>query len=281
MKNTGRAELLLEGLKTRVKDAPSAPLHSDMVMLNREELLNLIDNISEVVVNEVVASREINDKKAKIIKEAKQEAEEILYQAERTASRIRVTKRRPDEPPSFKASELDKDERQTLRMASDIYAASLIYTDEMLTEVDHLVADSYEKIEQEYQRMKSTLRQKIDDIAENKAELMSNLNNLKANDRYSQILELSELLSVELYKEREKAMAKEREERNQMSLNFTQEEDSEEKKAESARPPISPDRTAKKIDQEKSSLSISVMDRSSEVVEQKNDKSITDDSDAF
>jgi hypothetical protein len=41
MKNTGRAELLLEGLKTRVKDAQSAPLHSDMVMLNREELLNL------------------------------------------------------------------------------------------------------------------------------------------------------------------------------------------------------------------------------------------------
>ena len=249
MEQKGRAELLLEGLKTRIKDAPSQTMHQENAVLDREELLRLVDNIAEVVKNELNTYREVNDKRARIIKEAKEEAEEILYQAERTASRIRVTKRQDTEPPSFRASDLEKNEKDSLRMASDIYAASLIYTDEMLTEVDHLVADSYEKIEQEYARMRSTLRQKIEDIAENKAELMSNLNGLKANDRYAQILELSELLSVELYNERQKAMAREREERAQMRFILNEDEETEVKQ-DNARPPISPDRTAVKIEQE-------------------------------
>lgn len=264
MEQKGRAEILLEGLKTRIKDAPSSTFNNDKAVLDRQELLSLVDKISEVVVTELSNCREITDKRARIIKEAKDEAEEILYQAERTASRIRVTKRRDGEPPSFRASDLSSDEKQALRTASDIYAASLIYTDEMLTEVDHLVSDSYEKIEQEYSRMRSTLRKKIEDISENKAELMSNLNGLKANDRYSQILELSELLSEELYKEREKAMAKEREEKAQMKLELSENEGSNKK--ESARPPISPDRTAVKIDNKKGrGMDIEIMDRSGEV----------------
>ena len=266
MEQKGRAELLLEGLRTRIKDAPSAPLHSEKAVLDRDELLKLIDKISEVVLTEMNTYRETNDKRARILKEAKDEAEEILYQAERTASRIRVTKRKDNEPPSFRASEMEPDEKESLRMASDIYAASLIYTDEMLTEVDHLVQDSYEKIEQEYSRMKSTLRQKIEDISENKSELMSNLNSLKANDRYAQILELSELLSIELYNERKKAMAKEREEKAQMRLVLKEDEEAEIKQV-SARPPISADRTAVKIDQEKTEgLGIELMDRSDEAI---------------
>ncbi len=266
MEQKGRAEILLEGLKTRIEDAPSATFNADKAVLDRNELLKIVNNISEVVKNEMNTYREVNDKKARIINEAKEEAEEILYRAQKSASRIRVTKRRPGEPPSFRASEFSKEEKQSLRTASDIYAASLIYTDEMLTEVDHLVSESYEKIEQEYARMRSTLRKKVEDIAENKAELMSNLNSLKANDRYSQILELSELLSLELYNEREKAKAKEREERAQMRLEFDENEEDGENSGK--RPQVNADRTAVKIErEEKSNYGIPVMNRSSEVTD--------------
>ena len=260
----GRAELLLEGLKNRIKDAPSAKLNDSKAVLDRQELLSLIDKISEVITSELNTYREINDKRARIIKEAKDEAEEILYQAEKTASRIRVTKRSELEPPAFRGSELSKEEKQSLRTASDIYAASLIYTDEMLTEVDQLVRDSYEKIEQEYARMRGTLRQKIEDISENKSELMSNLNSLTVSDRYSQILEISDLLSVELYQERKKAMSKEREERAQLRMILGENEELEAATV-NARPPINPDRTAVKIEtKEKDELGIELMDRSEE-----------------
>ena len=266
MEQKGRAEILLEGLKTRVADAPSATFNSDKAVLDRAELLRIINNVADVVKSELATYRETNDKKARIIEEAKAEAEEILYRAEKTASRIRVTKMRPDEPAPFRSSDFTKEEKQSMRTASDIYAASLIYTDEMLTEVDHLISDSYEKIEQEYARMRSTLRKKVEDINENKAELMSNLNSLKINDRYAQILELSELLSLELYREREKAKAIEREERAQMRLDLGETE--EEHQKTSTRPPISPDRTARKIERTNKTdeMEISVMDRSDEVV---------------
>ena len=106
MEQKGRAELLLAGLRMRVQDAPSTALNADKAVLDRQELLKLIDNVAEVVRNELKTYRETTDKRARIIQEAKEEAEEILYQAERTASRIRVTKRRADEPPSFRSADL-------------------------------------------------------------------------------------------------------------------------------------------------------------------------------
>jgi hypothetical protein len=44
MEQKGRAEILLEGLRTRVQDAPSATLHQEKAVLEREELLKITDN---------------------------------------------------------------------------------------------------------------------------------------------------------------------------------------------------------------------------------------------
>ena len=265
MEQKGRAEILLEGLRTRVQDAPSATLHQEKAVLEREELLKIIDNVTEAVKNELKAYREVNDKRAKILKEAKAEAEEILYQAERTASRIRVTKRRDDEPPAFRSDDLSMDEKESLRTASDIYAASLIYTDEMLTEVDHVMMDAYSKIEQEYDRMHKTLKSRLDEISDNRTEITQNLNELSVQDRYSQILELSALLSNELYIEREKARLLAKEESSQLSISFDDDIPGSNDKKE--RPEINTDRTEVKIkSRETLEPEIKVMDRSQEAV---------------
>ena len=63
------------------------------------------------------------------------------------------------------------------------------------------------------------------------------------------------------------AIRKEREERNQMRLILSEDQEAEIKQ-DNARPPISPDRTAVKIDQDsKKGLEIEIMDRSNEVVD--------------
>ena len=66
MEQKGRAEILLEGLRTRVQDAPSATLHQEKAVLEREELLKIIDNVTEAVKNELKAYREVNDKRARV-----------------------------------------------------------------------------------------------------------------------------------------------------------------------------------------------------------------------
>ncbi len=268
-----RSDMIIEKLREMIEEGPGAPLSPGKVVVVRSEAVDLLDTLQDTIHKEMVTYREISDRKAKILQDARDEAERILSEAERGASRIRVTKRRDGEPLSFSLQDMDPDDRKSLRTANDIYAASLIYTDEMLTEADHLISDAVDKIEQEYMKMRATLKEKKRAISENKTELIRSLNSLTQEDRYSQLLEIADLLSEELYLEKKKQLAKEQE--GQMEIHFdkdlvpeqlggdqdapshdkkdrkeTPAGDAGEVKAKRVRPAINPDRTQKKIEVE-------------------------------
>ena len=219
-----RSVAIIEEMRSRVKEGQSFPLQPAKVVLPREEMLELLDQLEGTVREELKAYREVTDRRAKILNDTKKEAEKILFEAEKSASRIRVTKRREGEPLNFSPSEMDAEEKKALRTAGDIYAASLIYTDEMLTEVDHLLADAFDQLDQEYKAMQGMLQDKMNAITENKTELLRSLNSLTRDDRYAQIMELSQLLSVELYREKQKQRAREKEKASQMEIRFDGEE---------------------------------------------------------
>ena len=183
-RETGRAEALVEELIKDVMSAQTMPLSQGKVVINRDEYSDKLTSLEMMLKTELRTYREINDKRAAIIREAEEKAEAIIYEAEKNASRIRVSKRRKDEVLPFKASDLTKDEKNALRTANDIYAASLIYTDEMLTEVDQLIKNAYEQIELEYLKTTHVLKEKLQNISDNKNELVSNLSELSKNDRY-------------------------------------------------------------------------------------------------
>ncbi len=219
-----RSVAIIEEMRSRVKEGQSFPLQPAKVVLPREEMLELLDQLEGTVREELKAYREVTDRRAKILNDTKKEAEKILFEAEKSASRIRVTKRREGEPLNFSPAEMDAEEKKALRTAGDIYAASLIYTDEMLTEVDHLLADAFDQLDQEYKAMQGMLQDKMKAITENKTELLRSLNSLTRDDRYAQIMELSQLLSVELYREKQKQRAREKEKASQMEIRFDGEE---------------------------------------------------------
>ena len=238
-----RSVTIIEEMRSRVVEGQSFPLQPAKVVLPREELIELLDLLEGTVKEELKAYREVTDKRAKILSDAKKEAEKIIFEAEKSASRIRVTKRREGEPLNFSPAEMDAEEKKALRTAGDIYAASLIYTDEMLTEVDHLLADAFDQLDQEYKAMQGMLQSKKQAIAENKSELLRSLNSLTKEDRYAQIMELSQLLSVELYREKQKQKAKEREKASQLEIQFDSEVVDQQTQT-----PVNTDRTPVKVD---------------------------------
>lgn len=219
----GRTEQIIERLTDMVENGQSMPLSSGKVVVNKDEVILLLKELEHIVQGELKIYREFNDKRGKIITDAKKEAEDIIYEAEQTASRIRVTKRMSSSGSAFRAEDLSIDDKQALRTAHDIYAASLIYTDEMLTEVNDVVAQAYELLNNQYGKMIETLEQKARIIAENKAELMSSLKELSKEERYTQILELGNLLSYELYNERIKAREMDKNGSYQMEIRFDDE----------------------------------------------------------
>ncbi len=200
----GRTSQIINRLINNIENGQSVPLSTGKVMVNKDEMLLMLRELESVVEGELKVYRDVNDRKGKIITDAKKEAEGIIYEAEQTASRIRVTKRVSTIGGGFRADKLDNEDKMALRTATDIYAASLIYTDEMLTEVNDLLSQAYDYVNRQYGRMLSDLEQKANIIANNKAELMTNLKELSREDRYEQILELAQLLSNELYSERKR-----------------------------------------------------------------------------
>lgn len=200
----GRTNQIIEQLIDSVENGQSVPLAAGKVLVNKEDTIRLLRELENIVQGELKIYRDVNDRKGKILTEAKKEAEDIVTEAEQSASRIRVTKRRSGTS-GFHPGNLEPEDREALRTAGDIYAASLIYTDEMLTEVNDLLADSYDMLSKQYAQMIHLLEEKTRIVAENKAELMGNLKELSKEERYTQILELGQLLSNELYEERNKA----------------------------------------------------------------------------
>ncbi len=201
----GRSELIIEKLIDTIENGQPMPLSTGKVVVNKDETILMLRELENIVNGELKIYREFNDKKGKIINDAKKEAEDIIYEAEQTASRIRVTKGMTSVGAGLKMERMDEADKVVLHTANDIYAASLIYTDEMLTEVNDVVAQAFDMINNQYGKMVQVLEEKAKLIADNKAELMASLKELSQDERYAQILELSQLLSFELYNERMKA----------------------------------------------------------------------------
>lgn len=216
----GRSEQILDRLIDMVENGQSMPLSTGKVVINKDEAILMLRELKSIVNGELKMYREFNDRRGKIINDAKKEAEDIIYEAEQTASRIRVTKRMSEGNSLYRPEKLDVEERKALRTATDIYAASIIYTDEMLTEVNDVVAQAYDLINNQYGKMVDILNQKAKIIADNKAELMNSLKELSQEERYSQILDLGQLLSYELYNERIKAREVDKNDNFQMEFNF-------------------------------------------------------------
>ncbi len=229
-----RTKEIIERLQMIMDTAPSVPLTTGKVSVYKDEVQSLLTELSSQMEMEIKTYHEVNDRKGKIISEAKKEAEKIIFEAERSASRMRVTKHTTGVAP-VDYSMLNDEERSALGGANEIYAASLIYTDEMLTEVTDMIADAYHNIRSDYEIILQVLEEKLNVINNNRAELMEGLQEMDPDDRNQQMLEIGQLLSSELYNSRMKARMNPDEYQDgsiQLSLDLQEEQEEKTRQAE-------------------------------------------------
>ncbi|MDE5779657.1 MAG: hypothetical protein K2I10_14365, partial [Lachnospiraceae bacterium] len=198
-----RTKEIIERLQGLIETASPVPFAAGKVSIYKDEIQTLLTELASQMDIELKTYHEVNDRRGKIINEAKKEAEKIIFQAEHSASRMRVSKRATNVAP-LNYDLLDEEEVKSLGNANEIYAASLIYTDEMLSEVTDVISDAYKNICSDYEIMLQVLEEKLQMINSNKEELMNGLQEMEKEDRSQQILEIGQLLSNELYNERMK-----------------------------------------------------------------------------
>lgn len=229
-----RTKEIIERLQMILDTAPSVPLATGKISVYKDEMQTLLSELSTQMEMEIKTYHEVNDRKGKIISEAKKEAERIIFEAEHTASRMRVSKHTTGVAP-VDYSMLNDEERSALGNANEIYAASLIYTDEMLTEVTDMIADAYHNIRGDYEIILQVLEEKLNTITNNRAELMEGLQEMDSDDRNQQMLEIGQLLSNELYNSRMKARVNPDEYQDgsiQLSLDLQEEQEEKTRQAE-------------------------------------------------
>jgi hypothetical protein len=79
--------------------------------------------------------------------------------------------------------------RDANRKAEDIYAASVMYTDEALNHVQEIMRDSTEAVQRIYEEMNRRLRDEEHTVKENQLELKSQLQDLVDTDKYLKLIE--------------------------------------------------------------------------------------------
>ena len=197
----GKAKQLLDKMQVLIEDGQNVPFAAGKVLVNKEEMLEMIEDLKKTIDIELKAYHEITDKRGKIIKDANKEAEDIIVEAEESASRIRMSKPNPLYV-QRQVKDLNKKDKMALRTANEIYAASIIYTNEMLMEINESVRQAYNMISEETDRVLDSLRLKSDVIEQNSGVVLDGVLDMKKQERYADILEISQLLANELYYEK-------------------------------------------------------------------------------
>lgn len=282
----GKAKQLLDRIQDLVGDGQNVPFAAGKVLVNKEEVLEIVEELKTTIDLELKAYHEITDKRSKIIKEAEQEADEIIAEAEEAASRIRLSKPSPLYV-DRKVKSLGKQDRQALRTANEIYAASIIYTNEMLMEINETVNQAYNMISMESDRVLESLRKKSEIIENNKKELMEGLMDMKKQERYADILEISQLLANELYYEKNRSKEEAQKDNGgepemvQWEFDFDEKKEQEPIRVKASREPV----RARETMQEDSSIHVIRDDEDDDMKKRFGDRtpvrleeSITDDS---
>lgn len=155
---------LFEELESMIRNASSIPFSSHKCSLEREDALNIINDIKAVIPEEVTQAVWINKERQKIITKAKQDAEEIVTQAQREAERVKSEyeknveelKKNSEEvvkayveasdPVALAEEKANAIVQRAEKIATEIRLGSIEYAEDVLASVEHSLKGMLEEV---------------------------------------------------------------------------------------------------------------------------------------
>lgn len=135
-------EELCNALYTMVQDAKGTAFNGDKCVLERDLVLNLVDDIRSTVPAEVKKAKELMEKKNDYIAAAKKEADELRQKAEDY-----VRKLLNEDELVVEAKRLaEKNVQEAEDRSREIKHALTTYCEETLDNLENAVADTYDSV---------------------------------------------------------------------------------------------------------------------------------------
>ncbi len=135
-------EDIIGALYDMVQDARSVPLATDKCVLERDKVLDMLDEIIAQLPGELKQSRTIVESRNELIGQARREAEVIIRQAQEQAKQM-VTKEAIYIEAKKRAEELVE---QTQNRIESLKKAANAYMDDALRQTEEVIADSLKNV---------------------------------------------------------------------------------------------------------------------------------------
>ncbi len=169
MSTQDNLEKILRSMHVLIAKGEPAGQSRDRVIVSKQELLGLLKDLNICVYN---------------IMDEYEMTQQSHDEAERKSRR--------------KGEKIVKDAG---KMAEDVYAASVMYTNEALNHIQRIIQNASDSMDEVFERMKGELEERKDTVRENQLELEGQLHDLADTKKYLQIIEER---NKELEKERQK-----------------------------------------------------------------------------
>lgn len=177
-----RIEQLIEDIYEFVESCRMQPLSSTKVVVPKDELYDLLDELRLRTPDEIKRYQKIISNRDGIIADAEDKADAILVEAREKAKEL-VNEHEIMQQAYYEANEMimqASKEAESLRnnamMESEqIRTGALAYSNDILTEVERVMAVAYEAASSRYDGFIGTLRENLEVLSNNRRELHDQL----------------------------------------------------------------------------------------------------------
>lgn len=177
-----RIEQLIEEIYEFIESCRMQPLSSTRVVVPKDELYDLLDELRLRTPDEIKRYQKIISNRDAILSDAERKSKEIIGRTKEEAQQM-LDEHEIMQQAYYEANEIVmKASKEAERLRTDakeesehIRAASLVYCNDILMDVEIVLANTYDESLAKYDNFIGTLKNSLDIISENKKEISQQL----------------------------------------------------------------------------------------------------------
>lgn len=157
MSASDKTERVLRDLHVLLSKSEPYPKEPSKVIVDKQEMLDLLSDLNKSVYDIMDEYEMTQRSRDKAEREFQKKGDQIVWDAS--------------------------------RKAEDIYAASVMYTDEALNHIQEIIKESNEKVQQIYKTLDTELKKQAGAVKTNQSELKASLQDLLDTEKYLRLIE--------------------------------------------------------------------------------------------
>lgn len=177
-----KIEQLIEDIYEFVESCRMQPLSSTKVIVPKDELYDLLDELRLRTPDEIKRYQKIISNRDAIIADAEEKAEGILFQTREQAKEL-LNEHEIMQQAYYQANEMimqaseeaERMRREASEEAEQIRTGALAYSNDVLADVERILASAYESTASKYDSYIGTLKNNLEVVSSNKKELNDQL----------------------------------------------------------------------------------------------------------